>query len=79
MGEAFGQPTSDAEQAFAAFVDTFDWGGGSIDEAMRCLLQAFLLPKEAQQIDRVLKVLLGAFALNAEMVWSLGFLAVLLD
>eukprot|EP00929_Paragymnodinium_shiwhaense_P086749 TRINITY_DN47198_c0_g1_i2.p1 TRINITY_DN47198_c0_g1~~TRINITY_DN47198_c0_g1_i2.p1 ORF type:complete len:1955 (+),score=517.24 TRINITY_DN47198_c0_g1_i2:173-6037(+) len=56
LGEFFGQPTEDAEKAFQAFVDTFDWGEADIDYALRCFLQAFRLPKEAQQIDRVLKI-----------------------
>jgi len=56
MGEFFGQPTDDAGHAFAAFADTFDWGNVDMEEALRSFLQAFLLPKEAQQIDRVLKI-----------------------
>jgi len=56
VGEFFGQPKPDSEHAFEAFVETFDCGALDIDQALRCFLQAFLLPKEAQQIDRVLKI-----------------------
>lgn len=56
MGEFFGQNKEDSEHAFGAFVDTFDWGKADIEQALRSLLEAFLLPKEAQQIDRVLKI-----------------------
>ncbi|CAE8674966.1 unnamed protein product, partial [Polarella glacialis] len=55
VGEFFGQPKDDSEKAIAAFVDTFDWGAADIEQALRGFLEVFLLPKEAQQIDRVLK------------------------
>mmetsp|Transcript_35762 Transcript_35762/g.80384 ORF Transcript_35762/g.80384 Transcript_35762/m.80384 type:complete len:1658 (+) Transcript_35762:107-5080(+) len=61
MGEFFGQPTQESTQAFTAFVDTFDWGDSDMEEAMRSLLQAYLLPKEAQQIDRIVKVFAYTF------------------
>mmetsp|Transcript_83385 Transcript_83385/g.223070 ORF Transcript_83385/g.223070 Transcript_83385/m.223070 type:complete len:1655 (+) Transcript_83385:37-5001(+) len=61
MGEFFGQPTQESTEAFTAFVDTFDWGDSDMEEAMRSLLQAYLLPKEAQQIDRIVKVFAYTF------------------
>eukprot|EP00931_Biecheleriopsis_adriatica_P059142 TRINITY_DN35341_c0_g1_i1.p1 TRINITY_DN35341_c0_g1~~TRINITY_DN35341_c0_g1_i1.p1 ORF type:complete len:1704 (-),score=334.25 TRINITY_DN35341_c0_g1_i1:44-5104(-) len=61
VGEFFGQPKEDSEKAVAAFVETFDWGARDVEQALRSFLEAFLLPKEAQQIDRVLKVFAHAY------------------
>ncbi|CAE7781939.1 BIG2, partial [Symbiodinium pilosum] len=56
VGEFFGQPKEDSEKAVTAFAETFDWGAADIEKALRSFLEAFLLPKEAQQIDRVLRI-----------------------
>ncbi|CAJ1446420.1 unnamed protein product [Effrenium voratum] len=47
---------ADSEKAVMTFSGTFDWGAVDIEKALRSFLEAFLLPKEAQQIDRILRV-----------------------
>eukprot|EP00927_Polykrikos_kofoidii_P038382 TRINITY_DN32726_c0_g1_i1.p1 TRINITY_DN32726_c0_g1~~TRINITY_DN32726_c0_g1_i1.p1 ORF type:complete len:1891 (-),score=425.18 TRINITY_DN32726_c0_g1_i1:280-5952(-) len=54
VGEFLGQLADDSEKALQAFVESFDFGQADIDAALRCFVQAFRLPKEAQQIDRIL-------------------------
>lgn len=39
-----------------ALVELFDFRSLSVDEALRIFLEAFRLPGEAQQIDRVVQV-----------------------
>lgn len=40
-----------------AFVATFDFAGMTLDEAMRCYLESFRLPGEAQKIDRLMEAM----------------------
>lgn len=49
-----------------AFVETFHFDGQPIITALRMFLAAFRLPKEAQQIDRVLQ----AFANVRSRGWA---------
>lgn len=55
-GEFFGQLSDDSSLACEAFVSTFNWAGANIEMALRGFLQAFLIPKEAQQIDRIMMI-----------------------
>eukprot|EP00435_Cladocopium_sp_Y103_P059122 s9_g21.t1 len=61
VGEFFGQPKEDSEKAVTTFSESFDWGAADIEKALRSFLEAFLLPKEAQQIDRILRVFAHAY------------------
>ncbi len=56
IGEFFGQNNEDSIHCFGVFCAQFDYSGMDIDKALRYLLQSFLVPKESQQIDRVVKI-----------------------
>lgn len=56
IGEFFGCKEADSVHAIAVFCAGFDYTDLRIDEAQRMLLEAFIVPKEAQQIDRIMKV-----------------------
>lgn len=55
MGEIFGLNLPESEHIFKAFSESFNFGAEDLDQSLRSLCQAFLLPKEAQMIDRLLK------------------------
>jgi len=61
VGEFLGAPLQFTHMVRKAFSRTFDFAGLSIDVALRTYLEAFRLPKEAQQIDRVLLSFSAAF------------------
>lgn len=56
IGEFFGQNNEDSIHCFSVFCAQFDLTGMDIDKALRYMLQSFLVPKESQQIDRVMKI-----------------------
>eukprot|EP00434_Breviolum_minutum_P022514 symbB.v1.2.019866.t3/scaffold1647.1/size107771/2 len=70
VGEFFGQPKEDSEKAVNTFSDSFDWGAADIEKALRSFLEAFLLPKEAQQIDRILRVFAHAYYRKHVTPWE---------
>lgn len=56
IGEFLGSVNELNQKTLHAYASTFDFSGMRIDEALRMFLHAFKLPKEAQQIDRVMEV-----------------------
>lgn len=54
MGEFFSQEGVAAANMFRGFLSLFDFGPLLLDQALREVLKKIELPKEAQQIDRIL-------------------------
>eukprot|EP00392_Amoebophrya_sp_AT5.2_P000978 g980.t1 len=61
LGEFFGGNHEDSTHCFAVFCAQFDMADMGLDVAMRILLQTFRLPKESQQIDRLMKIFSHTF------------------
>ncbi|CAD7926191.1 unnamed protein product [Amoebophrya sp. A120] len=61
VGEFFGGNNPDSTHCYAVFCAQFDMADMGLDVAMRILLQTFRLPKEAQQIDRLMKIFSHTF------------------
>ena len=55
VGQFFGKPNEFNMQVLTAFSNKVDFEGLPTDEAMRLYLSLFRLPKESQQIDRILE------------------------
>ncbi|KAI9298908.1 Sec7-domain-containing protein [Neoconidiobolus thromboides FSU 785] len=55
IGTYLGRPEEKAIQIMHAFVDQFDFFKMSFVDALRAFVQSFRLPKETQQIDRILE------------------------
>ncbi|CAN6466526.1 unnamed protein product [Victoria cruziana] len=55
IGDYLGEREELSLKVMHAYVDSFDFQGFEFDEAIRCLLQGFRLPGEAQKIDRIME------------------------
>eukprot|EP00475_Leptophrys_vorax_P037919 TRINITY_DN65_c0_g1_i2.p1 TRINITY_DN65_c0_g1~~TRINITY_DN65_c0_g1_i2.p1 ORF type:complete len:1375 (+),score=296.60 TRINITY_DN65_c0_g1_i2:232-4356(+) len=68
IGEFIGGGDALAAQVRKNFMELFDFRNRSIDEALRMSFEAFRLPKEAQEIDRILQAFsLHFYEQNASM------------
>ncbi|KAH9627442.1 hypothetical protein KSS87_006133 [Heliosperma pusillum] len=55
IGDYLGEREEMALKVMHAYIDSFDFQGLELDEAIRVFLQGFRLPGEAQKIDRILE------------------------
>lgn len=55
IGDYLGDPDEFHIQVLKEFTDTFEFGGMLLDSALRCYLESFRLPGEAQKIHRILE------------------------
>ncbi|XP_065039957.1 brefeldin A-inhibited guanine nucleotide-exchange protein 2-like isoform X1 [Musa acuminata AAA Group] len=55
IGDYLGEREDLSLKVMHAYVDSFDFEGMKFDEAIRCFLQGFRLPGEAQKIDRIME------------------------
>ncbi|KAJ8504629.1 hypothetical protein OPV22_005515 [Ensete ventricosum] len=55
IGDYLGEREDLSLKVMHAYVDSFDFEGMEFDEAIRCFLQGFRLPGEAQKIDRIME------------------------
>ncbi|KAL7074646.1 hypothetical protein ACQ4LE_005574 [Meloidogyne hapla] len=55
IGDYLGDGDSHNQKVMYAYVDTFDFSGVNIVQALRTLLNKFRLPGEAQKIDRIME------------------------
>ncbi|XP_020576341.1 brefeldin A-inhibited guanine nucleotide-exchange protein 2-like [Phalaenopsis equestris] len=55
IGDFLGEREEFSLKVMHAYVDTFDFHGMEIDEAIRAFLHGFRLPGEAQKIDRIME------------------------
>ncbi|KAJ6836811.1 brefeldin A-inhibited guanine nucleotide-exchange protein 2-like [Iris pallida] len=55
IGEYLGEKEELSLKVMHAYVDSFDFEGMEFDEAIRTILQGFLLPGEALKIDRIME------------------------
>ncbi|WOL09683.1 hypothetical protein Cni_G18436 [Canna indica] len=55
IGDYLGEREDLSLKVMHAYVDSFDFQGMEFDEAIRCFLQGFRLPGEAQKIDRIME------------------------
>lgn len=55
IGDYLGEREELPQKVMHAYVDTFDFHGMDIDEAIRTFFQGFRLPWEAQKIDRIVE------------------------
>ena len=60
IGQFIAEPGAASAMLLEEYLSLFDFHGQSLDDALRMFIEAFRLPVEAQQIDRVLQ----AFALQ---------------
>ena len=86
IGQFIAEPGPASAMLLEEYLMLFDFHGQSLDDALRMFIEAFRLPVEAQQIDRVLQ----AFALqywrnnptllaNADVVHTLAFSLIMLN
>ncbi|KAL9268921.1 Brefeldin A-inhibited guanine nucleotide-exchange protein 2-like protein [Drosera capensis] len=55
IGECLGEREELSLKVMHSYVDSFDFQGMELDEAIRAFLQGFRLPGEAQKIDRIME------------------------
>ncbi len=55
VGELLGHHADRSISTMHAYVRSFDFGGMTVDQALRMLLRGFRLPGEAQKIDRIME------------------------
>lgn len=55
IGDYLGEREEMSLKVMHAYVDSFDFQGKELDEAIRVFLQGFRLPGEAQKIDRIME------------------------
>ncbi|KAG6499169.1 hypothetical protein ZIOFF_038925 [Zingiber officinale] len=55
IGDYLGEREDLSLKVMHAYVDSFEFHGMEFDEAIRCFLQGFRLPGEAQKIDRIME------------------------
>ncbi|GAB2224201.1 hypothetical protein Droror1_Dr00004952 [Drosera rotundifolia] len=55
IGEYLGEREELSLKVMHSYVDSFDFQGMELDEAIRAFLQSFRLPGEAQKIDRIME------------------------
>ena len=86
IGQFIAEPGPASAMLLEEYLSLFDFHGQSLDDALRMFIEAFRLPVEAQQIDRVLQ----AFALqyyrhnptllaHADVVHTLAFSLIMLN
>ena len=86
IGQLIAEPGPASAMLLEEYLSLFDFHGQSLDDALRMFIEAFRLPVEAQQIDRVLQ----AFALqyyrnnptllaHADVVHTLAFSLIMLN
>ena len=86
IGQFIAEPGPASAMLLEEYLSLFDFSGQSLDDALRMFIEAFRLPVEAQQIDRVLQ----AFALqyhrnnptllaHADVVHTLSFSLIMLN
>jgi Sec7-like guanine-nucleotide exchange factor len=56
LGDVLGRTDEVCKALLVALVELFDFRGLTVDQALRVFLEAFRLPGEAQQIDRIVQV-----------------------
>ncbi|KAK9749282.1 hypothetical protein RND81_02G114900 [Saponaria officinalis] len=61
IGDYLGEIEEMSLKVMHAYVDSFDFQGMELDEAIRVFLQGFRLPGEAQKIDRILEKFAGRY------------------
>ena len=75
LGDFLGRGDQPNVDVLAAMVALFDFGRLTVDEALRVFLEAFRLPGEAQQIDRIVQVracdIVSACALESSHIVSI--------
>lgn len=87
IGEFIGGKTDFHKAVLRAFVNRMDFAGLAFDGALRCFLQTFRLPGEAQIIDRVMEAFAkhfydqnsGTVFANEDAVYVLAFSAIMLN
>ncbi|CAM9597433.1 unnamed protein product, partial [Discosporangium mesarthrocarpum] len=55
LGEYFGKDDPLQQEVFSAFLQTLNFKGLKLDEALRTMVVQFRMPGEAQQIDRIME------------------------
>ena len=61
IGDYLGDGDPHNQKVMYAYVDTFDFSGVNIVNALRTLLNKFRLPGEAQKIDRIMEKFASRF------------------
>lgn len=73
MGEYFGSPNPEAIQVYQAYLDLLSFENLSVDDALRELFNHFTLPKENQEISRVIEYFCNKFFPYSGLASSSGF------
>ena len=86
VGQFIAEPGPVSALLLAEYLSLFDFHGQSLDDALRMFIEAFRLPVEAQQIDRVLQAFAHQYFLhnqgllaNADVVHTLAFSLIMLN
>jgi len=86
VGEYLGGPGPMLKRLREQYVASYNFRGMPVSDAMRSFLQGFRLPKEAQQIDRVVQCFAQEYSkqnpsvfANADAVYTLSFSMILLN
>ena len=86
IGQFIAEPGPVSAVLLKEYLALFDFHGQSLDDALRMFIEAFRLPVEAQQIDRVLQAFANQYFLhnpgllaNADVVHTLAFSLIMLN
>lgn len=64
VGQYIGEGHDLNKKVLTCYVNKFDFSGQKFDEALRCFLEKFRLPSEAQQIDRCMEAFASVYSKN---------------
>ena len=86
IGQFIAEPGPVSALLLREYLSLFDFHGQSLDDALRMFIEAFRLPVEAQQIDRVLQAFAAQYyahnaglLANADVVHTLAFSLIMLN